>query len=145
MATDFTQEDLFVGKQILVDSDRLVFNGREDITYSANKLFLFKTNGEFHINTKKDTFINTPRIYLGPVEGNQDPNIPAVKSNELKKILRTLIFDLKMFFRVQYPKTSGLQGPNPSINKGLAINIIKNLNDLDNKLDSIDSQTVFIR
>lgn len=145
MATDFIQEDLFVGKQILVDSDRLVFNGREDITFSANKLFLFKTNGEFHINTEKDTFINTPRIYLGPVEGNQDPNIPAVKSDELKKILRTLIFDLKMFFRVQYPKTSGLQGPNPGVNKGLAVNIIKNLTDLDNKLDSIDSQTVFIR
>lgn len=145
MATDFTQEDLFVGKQILVDSDRLVFNGREDITFSANKLFLFKTNGEFHINTEKDTFINTPRIYLGPVEGNQDPNIPAVKSDELKKILRTLIFDLKMFFRVQYPKTSGLQGPNPGVNKGLAVNIIKNLNDLDSKLDSMDSQTVFIR
>jgi hypothetical protein len=145
MATDFTQEDLFVGKQILVDSDRLVFNGREDITFSANKLFLFKTNGEFHINTEKDTFINTPRIYLGPVEGNQDPNVPAVKSDELKKILRTLIFDLKMFFRVQYPKTSGLQGPNPGVNKGLAVNIIKNLNDLDSKLDSMDSQTVFIR
>ena len=50
-----------------------------------------------------------------------------------------------MFFRVQYPKTSGLQGPNPGVNKGLAVNIIKNLTDLDNKLDSIDSQTVFIR
>ena len=41
MSTNFTQEDLFVGKQILIDSDRLVFNGRKDTTFSADSLFLF--------------------------------------------------------------------------------------------------------
>jgi hypothetical protein len=60
MATKFIQEDLYVGKQILIDSDRLVFNGRDDIVLSSTNLFLFKTEGEFHINTKENTFINTP-------------------------------------------------------------------------------------
>ena len=145
MATDFTQEDLFVGKQILIDSDRLVFNGREDTTFSANKLFLFKTEGEFHINTRQDTFINTPRIFIGPVQEGQDPNIPAVKSDALKSLLEDLIGALKMFFKVQYPQTSGLQGPNPGINKGLATSIIQNLERVEKKIDTIKSDTVFIR
>ena len=46
MATEFIQEDLYVGKQILIDSDRLVFNGRDDIVFSSAHLFLFKTEGE---------------------------------------------------------------------------------------------------
>ena len=145
MATKFIQEDLYVGKQILIDSDRLVFNGRDDVVLSSTNLFLFKTEGEFHINTKENTFINTPKIYIGPVVNGEDPNIPAVKSDTLKLILSDLISSLKTFFSIQYPQTSGLQGPNPGVNKGLAFNIIKNLTDLDNKLDSIDSQTVFIR
>ena len=145
MSTNFIQEDLFVGKQILIDSDRLVFNGRKDTTFSADSLFLFKTNGEFHVNSKKDTFINTPRIFLGPVQGGQDPNIPAVKSDELKIILRKLIFQLKMFFTLQYPNTSGLQGPNIAVNKTLAQSLINNLESLDQQLDNIDSKTVFIR
>ena len=32
MARKFTQEDLYIGKQIIIDSDRLVFNGREELT-----------------------------------------------------------------------------------------------------------------
>ena len=39
MATTFTQEDQFVGKQILIDSDRLVFNGRDDSVFSSKNLF----------------------------------------------------------------------------------------------------------
>ena len=38
MANTFTQEDQFVGKQILIDSDRLVFNGRDDSVFSSKNL-----------------------------------------------------------------------------------------------------------
>ena len=85
--TEFIQEDVYVGKQILIDSDRLVFNGRKDALFSSTDLLLFKTEGEFHINTRKDTFINTPKIYIGPTIDGEDPNIPAVKSDTLKLIL----------------------------------------------------------
>tara|TARA_R110001592_G_scaffold41542_4_gene135509 strand:- start:4371 stop:4808 length:438 start_codon:yes stop_codon:yes gene_type:complete len=145
MATNFTQEDLYVGKQILIDSDRLVFNGRDDVILSSTNLFLFKTEGEFHINTKENTFINTPKIYIGPVIDGQDPNIPAVKSDTLKLILSDLISSLKTFFSVQYPQTSGLQGPNPAINKTLGQSIISNLDRIEAKLDDIKSDKVFIR
>ncbi len=145
MATDFIQEDLYIGKQILIDSDRLVFNGRDDSIFSTSNLFLFKTEGEFHINTKKDTFINSPRIFIGPVENGEDPNIPAVKSDTLKSLLTDLIFELKVFFKTQYPNTSGLQGPNPAVNKGLAVSLLNGLERVESKLDTIKSNKVFIK
>ena len=145
MATKFTQEDLYIGKQIIIDSDRLVFNGRDDAIFSTTNLFVFKTDGEFHINTQDDTFINTPKIYIGPVINGQDPNIPAVKSDTLKIILSDLIQSLKTFFTIQYPQTSGLQGPNPAINKTLGQSIISKLDRIEAKLDDIKSDKVFIR
>ena len=144
MAKEFIQEDLYVGKQILIDSDRLVFNGRDDTIFSSNNLFLFKTKGEFHINANNDTFINTPKIYIGPIINGQTPNIPAVKSDTLKVILSDLILSLKTFFTIQYPQTSGLQGPNPGINTTLSKEIINNLNKIEAKLDDIKSDKVFI-
>ena len=123
----------------------LVFNGRDDIVLSSTNLFLFKTEGEFHINTKENTFINTPKIYIGPVIDGQDPNIPAVKSDTLKIILSDLISSLKTFFSVQSPQTSGLQGPNPGINKTLGQSIVSNLDRIEAKLDDIKSDKVFIR
>jgi len=145
MAEKFIQEDLYIGKQILIDSDRLVFNGRDDTIFSSANIFLFKTEGEFHINADGNTFINTPKIYIGPVINGQDPNIPAVKSDTLKLILSDLISSFKTFFTIQYPQTSGLQGPNPAINKTLGQSIITNLNRIEAKLDDIKSDKVFIR
>ena len=146
MAKKFTQEDLYVGKQILIDSDRLVFNGRDDVIFSTTNLFMFKTEGEFHINTKENTFINTPKIYIGPIIDGKDPNIPAVKSDTLKLILKDLIESLKMFFTIQYPETSVHDKPTtPDANRILAQSIVSNLNRIEAKLDDIESDKVFIR
>jgi len=145
MATNFTQEDQYVGKQILIDSDRLVFNGRDDSVFSAKNLFLLKTDGEFHVNSRNDVFINGSKIYIGPIENGQDVNIPAVRSRELKQILTDLINALDMFFKVQYPMTSGLMGPNPGVNNGLNKVILKDLAKIKSRLDDIESKKVFIK
>lgn len=145
MATTFTQEDQFVGKQILIDSDRLVFNGRDDSVFSSKNLFLFKTDGEFHVNGNGDMFLNSPTVYIGPIENGQDVNIPAVRSRELKLILGDLIGALEMFFSIQYPNTSGLMGPNPGVNLSLAQTIIKDLGKVRARLDDMDSKNVFIK
>jgi len=145
MATNFIQEDQYVGKQILIDSDRLVFNGRDDIVFSSKNLFVFKTDGEFHVNSRNDIFINGSKIYIGPIENGQDVNIPAVRSRELKQILTDLINALDMFFKVQYPMTSGLMGPNPGINNGLNKVILKDLAKIKSRLDDIESKKVFIK
>ena len=106
MATHFIQEDKYVGKQILIDSDRLVFNGRDDSIFSAKNMFVFKTDGEVHFNSRKDVFINGSQIFIGPIENGKDVNIPAVRSKELKQLLKDLINSLERFFKVQYPQTS---------------------------------------
>lgn len=142
---EFIQEDKYVGKQILIDSDRLVFNGRNDSIFSARNLFVFKTDGEFHINSKNDAFLNASKIYIGPIENGQDVNIPAVRSRELKLILEDLIGALELFFQIQYPQTSGLQGPNPAVNLSLTQTILKDLAKIKVRLDEIDSKNVFIK
>jgi hypothetical protein len=141
---EFTQEDQFIGKQVLIDSDRLVFNGRNDSIFSSKNLFLFKTEGEFHVNSKSDVFINGPKIFIGPVENGQDVNIPAVRSRELKLILEDLIGALEMFFRVQFPQTAGLMGPGPT-NVALPQVLLKDLTKIKLRLDDIDSKKVFIK
>ena len=145
MATTFTQEDQYVGKQILLDSDRLVFNGRDDSVFSSKNLFVFKTEGEFHLNGRGDMFLNSPTVYIGPIENKQDVNIPAVRSRELKLLLSDLIGSLEMFFAIQYPNTSGLSGPNPGVNLGLAQTILKDLGKIKSRLDDMDSKNVFIK
>ena len=142
---EFIQEDKYVGKQILIDSDRLVFNGRNDSIFSAKNLFVFKTDGEFHINSKNDAFLNASKVYIGPIENGQDVNIPAVRSRELKLILEDLIGALELFFQIQYPQTSGLQGPNPAVNLSLTQTILKDLAKIKVRLDEIDSKNVFIK
>lgn len=146
---NFIQENQYIGKQILIDSDRLVFNGRDDSIFSSQNGFLFKTKGEFHINTTKDSFINTPKIYIGPVQEGKDPNIPVVKSDELKNMLTQLIDELIGFFTIQYPQTSGLQGPNPAVNRTLAQNLTNQLRSIKTNYLSaespLDSKNVFIR
>ena len=141
---NFIQENEFVGKQILIDSDRLVFNGRKDSIFSAKEYFVFKTDGEFHVNSRQDVFINGPKIFIGPVENGQDVNIPAVRSRELKQLLGDLISALEMFFRVQFPQTSGLMGPGPT-NLALPQALLKDLAKVRARLNDIDSKKVFIK
>ena len=142
---DFKQENLYVGSQIFLESDRLVFSGRDDSVFSSKKRFLFKTDGDFHINTRKDVFINTPKIYLGPVQDNKDPNIPAVKSDELKTLLKDIITALKTWTIEYGMGTSGLMGPNPAVNQPIGQSLYNRLTQIEQKLDNIDSNVVFIR
>lgn len=143
--SNFIQEDQFVGKQIIIDSDRLVFNSRGDNIFSSKDLFLFKTDGKFHVNGSNDIKLNSPTVYIGPIENGQDVNIPAVRSRELKLLLGDLIGALEVFFSIQYPNTSGLMGPNLSVNLGLAQTILNDLASIKTRLDDIDSKNVFIK
>jgi hypothetical protein len=56
----------FDGKQIIINSDRIIFNARKNelIGYS-NSNINFSANGTFTVNTNKDTIINSRTIYLG--------------------------------------------------------------------------------
>ena len=56
----------YAGKQVLISSDRLLFNARTDSVFLfADKSVGVSTNGTFNVDTGEDTIINSPGIYLG--------------------------------------------------------------------------------
>jgi len=56
----------YAGKQVLISSNRILFNARTDsIFHFADKSVGISTNGTFNVDTGKDTIINSPAIYLG--------------------------------------------------------------------------------
>ena len=79
----------YQGNQVLINSDRLIFNAKEDsILLFSDKVIGFSTNGSFHFDTSPDEneskfVINSPNIYLGLEFDNTLPEQPAVLGDEL--------------------------------------------------------------
>jgi len=90
----------FQGNQVIINSDRLVFNAKKDaILNYADKAIGFSTNGNFHFDTDNSDdakfIINSPNIYLGlnNLRTGELPTEPAVLGHELQALL-TQILDL---------------------------------------------------
>ena len=88
----------YQGKQVIINSDRLVFNAKEDsILLYSDKHIGFSTNGNFHFDTdnNKDTkfIVNAPNIYLGLKDQRTGdlPTEPAVLSIKLEKVLEEIL------------------------------------------------------
>ena len=84
----------FQGNQVIINSDRLVFNAKKDaILLYSDKAIGFSTKGNFHFDTdnSEDTkfIVNTPNIYLGlkSLSTGELPTEPAVLGHELQGIL----------------------------------------------------------
>ena len=79
----------YIGNQVIVSSDRLLFNAKKDsILLYSDKAIGFSTNGSFHFDTSDDAnnskfIINSPNIYLGLEFDNTLPKQPAVLSDDL--------------------------------------------------------------
>ena len=90
----------FQGNQVIINSDRLVFNAKKEaILLYSDKAIGFSTNGNFHFDTdnSEDTkfIINAPNRYLGlnNLRTGELPTEPAVLGHELQSLL-TQILDL---------------------------------------------------
>lgn len=98
-----TTPDQYIGKQLILNSDRIVINSKEDNLLFSNTGFSFSTNGEFHFNTEnKDGnkfVVNSPKIHLG-LEGTQLTSNPAVKGKELENILTEVLDIIDTFYKV---------------------------------------------
>tara|TARA_R110000744_G_scaffold199024_1_gene318263 strand:+ start:800 stop:1267 length:468 start_codon:yes stop_codon:yes gene_type:complete len=86
----------YIGKQVIINSDRLIFNAKEDsILLFSNKAIGFSTNGDFHFDTFNNGtnkfIINAPKIILGLRYDNTYANEPAVLGNQTEKWLNELI------------------------------------------------------
>ncbi len=90
----------FQGNQVIINSDRLVFNAKKDaILLYSDKAIGFSTNGNFHFDTDNSDdakfIVNAPNIYLGVnnLRTGELPTEPAVLGHELQALL-TQILDL---------------------------------------------------
>ena len=87
----------YQGNQVLINSDRLIFNAKEDsILLFSDKAIGFSTNGSFHFDTSSDEneskfVVNSPNIYLGLEFNNTLPEQPAVLGNELVASLAEIL------------------------------------------------------
>ena len=75
----------YIGKQVIINSDRLIFNAKNDsILLFSDKAIGFSTNGGFHFDTspeKESKFIvNSPNIYLG-LEDDDFTQLQAYHAN----------------------------------------------------------------
>ena len=80
---------IYQGKQVIIDSDRLIFNAKADsILLFSDKAIGFSTNGSFNFDTsdKKDSkfVVNSPNIYLGLKEGDL-PTEPVILGHKFQE------------------------------------------------------------
>ena len=93
----------YQGNQVLINSDRLIFNAKKDsILLYSDKVIGFSTNGSFHFDTSPESdskfVLNSPNIYLGLEYLPGSPTGPnPLNSGQLQgryRELRTIISDL---------------------------------------------------
>ena len=64
--TTYKPEFPYRGNQIIIDSDRVLINSKEDSTFIVGKKAVgISTNGTFNIDSGGKTIINSPEILLG--------------------------------------------------------------------------------
>ena len=138
----------YQGNQVLINSDRLVFNAKEDsILLFSDKAIGFSTNGSFHFDTSPDEseskfVVNSPNIYLGLEFNNTLPEQPAVLANDLiSSLVEILDLIAKVYqdlsFNIAFTSTSpgtptGLNPSNFSIME-------KRMREIQNIKDSFES------
>ena len=146
MAYKFIQPNEYFGKQLILDSDRVLFHGRKDTVLVTKEAFVVSAD-ELHSNANVLAKINSPKVYIGPVENQQDPNNPAVKGQELVDTLGQMIDKFIQFLTVQYPLTTTapvVGAPSPT-NLANVQTLVGELNTLKASLDKIKSDKVYIK
>jgi len=139
----------YQGNQVVINSDRLLFNAKTDsILLFANEAIGFSTNGSFHFDTspneKSKFVVNSPKIYLGLEYDDTLPTQPAVLGEELKAILTEMLDVIeeitdKICVNVAYTITEGpLTGMNPK-NFSTFNDIRANIEELKIDLDDMMS------
>ena len=93
---------VYSGRQVLIKSDILVFNAKQDsILLYSDKAIGFSTNGSFHFDTTNigdnKFIVNSPNIYLGLTPDEALPSDPAVLGDELGEFLGGDIGVLEIF------------------------------------------------
>ena len=143
---------IYQGKQVIINSDRLLFNAKKDsILLFSDKAIGFSTNGSFHFDTTNSDenkfVINSPNIYLGLNDNGNLPTEPALLGNKTEELLidilemvDSLIDDVlnKVTFITGSPGSP--TGPNPA-NKAMLSTRRLEIETLINQVKDIKSKT----
>ena len=143
---------IYQGKQVIINSDRLLFNAKNDsILLFSDKAIGFSTNGSFHFDTtnldENKFVVNSPNIYLGLNDDGNFPTEPALLGNKTEELLidilemvDSLIDDIlsKVTFICGTPGTP--TGPNPA-NEGMLATRRREIEGLKNQIMFIKSHT----
>ena len=148
--------ETYQGKQVIITSDRLVFNAREDSLFSSDSTIAFSTNKDFHINTSDGSngmfVVNSPKIHLGIIkDDNKLADNPAVKGQELERLLSDILDHLNQLYSVVLPTLHQITTlpalptiPSPA-NAGLISPLVSQLNTFKTRLKEIKSKNVYIK
>lgn len=130
--------DEFTGNQIFMNSDRIVFNTKQNefMTFAKRAINLV-TEGIFTVDSEKDLILNTngstifnsPYIYLGSADAVE----PVVLGETLKTLLEELI---DLIINHKHPTGTGPSGPTLPPEQA-------QINQIKNKLESILSKQNF--
>ena len=86
-ATLYKPEFPYRGKQIIIDSDRVLLNAKDDSVFIlGDKAVGISTNGTFNIDSGGKTIINSPQIDLG-----LDAKHPIIKGDEFLSIFQQFL------------------------------------------------------
>ena len=125
-----TSPDKYEGKQAIINSDRILFNAKNDsIFLFSHESIGFSTNGSINFDTSevKDGenankfVVNSPNIYLGLQKNGNLPNEPALLGNETQTWLNDLLILIDdilddLLYKVAYVSTApgSITAPNPA-------------------------------
>ena len=147
-----TSPDKYEGKQAIINSDRILFNAKDDsILLFSDKSIGFSTNGSIHFDTSdkvENSFfiVNTPKIYLG-MSGDNYPTEPALLGNKTEKWLNEMLDVLRstyIFLATQYSVTVPVIGTSaPGVNDFSLL--YEQIDRLTESIEGIKSKNIFLK
>ena len=143
----------YIGKQVIINSDRLIFNAKDDsILLFSNKAIGFSTNGSFHFDTGEEEnskfVVNSPKIYLGLKSDGNLADEPALLGNlteqwliDLINLLEQILLDFQTGKLNQLGNLGAPTTPSPaSLNK--IKELLKDTGDLKKRIKEIKSKQI---
>jgi len=105
--TSPTAPDQYAGKQVLINSGRLVFNSTTDhILLSSTQTIGFNAIKGFNFDTKANFVVNAPSIKLGSKNATE----PLLLGNKTTDLLSKLVINLKAWMTIASPLFASTPG-----------------------------------
>ena len=80
----------YTGKQIIIDSGRVLLNAKEDSVFLLGREAIgLSTEGSIHLNSKENFYVNSNQIYFG-LKNEESNHEPLVLGFKLQQIINTL-------------------------------------------------------